>query len=244
MTQRWMLVALGLAAFGMSAQGAEGKIKLFYLQGGGHDSKGNFAILRPILEKTGDFEITVSEDMDELKAENIKKYNVVLFYGSGLNFKQPEQEKGLLEFVKGGGAWAGIHSATDSFKKSDGYWEMVGGRFKGHGGGKFTVRIMDKDHAITKPLEDFEIEDETYDHHYHKDFKLHSLIRIDRGKEQQSMGWCHEYGKGRVFYTSLGHDRRAWVNPHFQRLVVRGLYWAAGREPKDPPAPEPAPQTK
>jgi hypothetical protein len=70
---------------------------------------------------------------------------------------------------------------------------MLGGRFKGHGGGKFWVRIMDKEHAITKPLEDFEIQDETYSHSYFKGFEPHSLVKIDRDKEQQSMGWCHEY---------------------------------------------------
>jgi len=48
------------------------------------------------------------------------------------------------------------------------------------------------------------------------------------------MIWVQPWGKGRVFNTTLGHGKAAWANPHFQRLVVRGLYWAAGREPKDP----------
>ena len=243
MTRRWMLAVLALAAFGLNAQAGE-KIKLFFLQGGGHDWKGNFPILQKVLDATGDFEITASQDMDQLLADNIKKYDLVLFYGSGLNFKTPEQESGLLDWVRGGGHFAGIHSASDSFKKSDGYWEMLGGRFKGHGGGKYQVRIVDKEHPITKPLEDFEAQGETYSHNYFKGFEPHSLVKIDRDKEQQSMGWCHEYGKGKVFFTSIGHGRQAWENPSFQRLVVRGLYWAVGREPKDPQAPEPAPEKK
>ena len=234
MRRRWVLLAAAMfLALGVRLEAGE-KIKLFFLQGGGHDWKGNFAILQPILEKTGDFEITASNDMNELKAENIKKYNLILFYGSALNFADPEQEKGLLDFVRNGGSWAGIHSASDSFKKSDGYWEMLGGRFKGHGGGKYQVRIVDKEHPITKPLEDFEVQGETYSHSYFKGFEPHSLVKIDRDKEQQSMGWCHDYGKGHVFYTGLGHGREAWSNPSFQRLVVRGLYWVVGREPKDP----------
>lgn len=48
------------------------------------------------------------------------------------------------------------------------------------------------------------------------------------------MGWVQPYGKGRVFYTSLGHGKEAWTNRHFQRLVVRGLYWSVGRKPKEP----------
>jgi type 1 glutamine amidotransferase len=237
MARRWVVAAaVAAAALVMRVEAGE-KIKLHLVQGGGHDWKGSFAILAGILEKMGDFEVTASEDLDELKADNIKKYNVVLFYGSGNDFKDPEQEKGLCDFVRNGGAWVGIHSATDSFKKSDAYWEMVGGRFAGHGGGKFPVRIVDKDHPITKGLEDFEIEDETYSHNYHKNMCIRTLTRMDRDKEQQAMAWVSYYGKGRVFYTANGHGREAWVNPAFQRLAVRGLYWAAGREPKDPPQP-------
>jgi len=145
----------------------------------------------------------------------------------------PAQEKGLQEFVEGGGGLGGVH-ATDAFKQSDVYWRLLGGRFIGHGGGTFPIRIEDKKHPITAPMEDFEINDETYRNNYHPEFKLHSLIRMDRGQEQQSMGWVQEYGKGRVFNTTLGHGKAAWDNPQLQRLVVRGLYWAAGREPKDP----------
>ena len=135
--------------------------------------------------------------------------------------------------MRGGGGLAGVH-ATDAFKKSDVYWRLLGGRFTGHGGGSFPIRIEDKKHVITAPMADFEISDETYRNAYHPDFKLHSLGRIDRGQEQQSMIWVQEAGKGRVFNTTLGHGKAAFDNPHFQRLVVRGLYWAAGREPKDP----------
>ena len=137
------------------------------------------------------------------------------------------------QFVKGGGGLAGVH-ATDAFKKSDVYWRLLGGRFSGHGGGKFMIRIEDKKHPVTAPMEDFEIQDETYRSNYHPDFELHSLGRIDRDKEQQSMIWAQQIGKGRVFNTTLGHGKAAFDNPHFQRLVTRGLYWAAGREPKDP----------
>lgn len=221
---------VALAAIAPAGQAKEGKTRVFMLQGGGHDWKNHLPMLRTILEKTGDFTCTLSEDLDQLRAESIKNYDVVLFYGSGQNFSDPAQENGLLDFVRNGGGFAGIHSASDSFKKSDAYWAFIGGRFAGHGSGKFPVVIHDKDHPITKGLEDFEIQDETYSHNYHKNAIMRSLIRMDRGDERQSMAWVRDYGKGRMFYTSLGHGREAWTNPHFQRLVVRGIYWAAGRE--------------
>jgi type 1 glutamine amidotransferase len=219
------LIAATAVGWAGDAAGAE-KIKVLLMGGRGHDWKGFHAVMAEVLKKTGDFELTLSDQLDDLKAENIKKYDVVLFYGSGGNFTDAAQEQGLEEFVRGGGGLAGVH-ATDAFKKSDVYWRLLGGRFAGHGGGTFAMRIDDKKHPITAPMEDFEISDETYRNDYHPDFKLHSLAHMDRGQVQ-------DFGKGRVFNTTLGHGKAAFDNPALQRLVVRGLYWAAGREPKDP----------
>ena len=218
-----------------SGEAALEKVKILFYRGGGvHDWQGLTPILVDILKKAGDFEVTLTESLDDLKAGKIAGYDLVLVYSTGVNFTDKEQEKGLCEFVRNGGAYAGIHSATDSFKESDAYWELVGGRFAGHGGGQFKVYVYDREHPITAGLEDFEIQDETYSHTYHKNACMRCLVRMDRGDERQSMGWVQHYGKGRVFYTGLGHGREAWTNPQFQKLVVRGIYWAAGREPKNP----------
>ncbi len=234
--KRYWTVGLALLALTILTGGAVAaeKTKVLLMGGRGHDWKGFHAVLSKVLDRTGDFQVTLSDRLDDLKAPSIGKYDVVLFYGSGGNFTDPAQETGLHEFVSGGGGLVGVH-ATDAFKKSDVYWRLLGGRFIGHGGGKFTIRILDKKHPITAPMDDFEIIDETYRDQYHPEFKLHGLGRIDRGAEQQTMIWHQTVGKGRVFNTTLGHGREAFNNKHFQRLVVRGLYWAAGRKPKDPP---------
>lgn len=208
------------------------KVKVLVVGGRGHDWKGFYAAIAPVLSKTGDFEPTLTEKLDELKTENISKYQIVLFYGSGGDFADPAQEQGLDNFVKNGGGLAGVH-ATDAFKQSDLYWRLFGGRFTTHGGGQFWLRFEDPKHPVTAGMRDFEIQDETYQNQYHPEFKLHNLARIDRGNEQQSMVWVQEYGKGRVFNTTLGHDGAAWNNPQFQRLLIRGLDWAAGRKPVD-----------
>jgi len=200
MKRRWIVLAA--VVFGLMAgrAGAGEKIKLLYLRGGGtHDWKTCTSILVPIFEKMGDFEVTLTESLDDLKADNIQKYNLVLVHTTGLNFAagEPgkEQEKGLCDFVRNGGGWAGIHSASDSFHASEAYCELVGGTFIGHGGGKFTAYVIDPDHPITKGLSDFEIQDETYAHKYHKNSVIRSLLRMNKGNERQCMGWVQDYGK-------------------------------------------------
>jgi type 1 glutamine amidotransferase len=225
---------IGLLVAGtLGTAATEGKVKVMFLVGGGvHDWKNNPPILKAVMDRTNDFEVSFTENLEDLK-ERIKNFDIIAVYTTGMELTK-EQEKGLCDFIENGGGFVGIHSASDSFKNADRYWEMVGGRFAGHGGGKYTVYIYDPAHPITKGLKDFEIEDETYRHNYHRNAQMRSLIRMKRGDERQSMGWVSYYGRGRVFYTGLGHGRQAWNNPSFQRLVVRAMYWAAGRKVKDP----------
>jgi type 1 glutamine amidotransferase/lysophospholipase L1-like esterase len=219
-----------LKALGSPPAAAPDLIKVLLVGGrGSHDWHGFHDTIGPVLEAAGDFELKLTPNLDSLKAATILDYDVVMFYGPGGDFTDSAQESSLLNFVKNGGGLVGVH-ATDAFKKSDVYWRLLGARFTTHRGGEFMIRIMDKKHPVTAPFEDFLIHDETYQSEYHPEFKLHSLFRMDRGEEQQSMGWAQNYVKGRVFNTTLGHDHKAWRNEHFQRIVLRGLYWAAGRE--------------
>ncbi len=209
------------------------KIKLLFLVGGGyHDFDKQPKMLKSLLEAMGDFEVTLTDDKDQLKPENIKAYDEVLFDTQGSELTS-EQEKGLTSFVRAGGGWSGIHSASDSFKDSKAYINMIGGVFKTHGNEMFEVKIEDKDHPITRGLRDFKISDETYVHNYDKDAPIHVLAR--RVSDKEPSVWVRNYGKGRVFFTGLGHGASAWNNRSFQTIVVRGLYWAAERTPKPLP---------
>ena len=212
-----------------------GKIKVLYMGGRGHDSPGYEKFLTGFLARQGGFELVISNKLDDLRAGTIEKYDVVFFFGSGGNFTDPAQEKGFGDYVKNGGGVVGVH-ATDAFKKSDVYWRIFGGQFIGHGGGTFPIEFTDTKHPITKGMKGFEISDESYRDKFHPETvdKLHHLGRINRGNENHSMIWIHEYGKGRLFSTGLGHDEKAWQNPALQKLTLRALYWAARKPVKDP----------
>ena len=227
-----MILAIALLASAAWCRGHKTKqqpIKvLFEVNGCCHDFKGLPAMLADKLKATGDFEFTITEDRDELIPSRISNYDVALFYTQGSDMT-PNQEKGLTEFIKSGKGYAGIHCASDTFKNSDAYWQLVGGRFKGHSSGTFPVHFTVRNHEITKGLEDFSITDETYVHDYNPNSKLVVLAR--RVTDDEPSVWVQNYGEGRVFFTGLGHGKEAWENPTFQTLVTRGLYWVAKRHP-------------
>lgn len=206
----------------------QGKIKVLFEVGGAqfHDPVKLPVMLKDVLEKTGDFEITITEDRDQFKAENINNYDLVMIYTTGGDLT-PEQEQGLVQFVENGKGLVGIHSATDSFKNSDAYWKMLGGRFTGHGSGTFPVKITGKSHVIVKGMDGFEITDETYMHDFHPESNLIVLMR--RADDGEAASWVQYYGKGRVFVTGLGHAEPAWSNPAFQQMILNALLWANGR---------------
>jgi len=96
------------------------------------------------------------------------------------------------------------------------------------------VRVADPDHPIIRGLEDFTIEDECYVSEYFDRDSLHILLTAHHEGEGLNEPSCYlkTPGRGRLFYTALGHNAQSIANPHFQRLLARGLAWAAGRDPQ------------
>lgn len=236
-TLRWTAAVVAAITLALGAAAAEqcgsdrvsaGKSRVLFLVGGAdfHDPVELPKLLKDVVEKTGGFEVLITEDRDQLRPENIRAYDVVMIYTTGHELTN-EQEEGLVEFVKSGGGLVGIHSATDSFKNSDAYWKLLGGRFTGHGGGRFRVNITGKRHVIVRDMKPFEIEDETYTHAFHPESKLVVLMRRDEDSEPVS--WVQYYGEGRVFVTGLGHGAPAWNNPAFQQMIINALLWADGK---------------
>lgn len=204
---------------------AAGKARVLFVVGGPafHDPVELPKLLKDVVEKTESFEVTITEDREQFRPENISRFDLVMIYTTGHQLTE-EQEDGLVGFVSNGGGLVGIHSATDSFKNSDAYWKLLGGRFTGHGGGKFQVNITGRRHVIVRDMKPFEIEDETYVHAFHPESRLVVLMRRDEDGEPVS--WVQYYGEGRVFVTGLGHGAPAWNNPAFQQMIVNALFWA------------------
>ncbi len=189
----------------------------------------------------GRFEVICTQDCSQVA--NLKDYAAVVFYTTG---ELKIDADALVEWVKGGGAFVGIHCATDTLYKHAGYSEMIAGHFDGHPWHeKVTLKVEDRRHPSTAHLEpSYSLHDEIYQF---KDWDRKgvrvllsldpSSVKIEKGKRPDrdyAVAWCKEVGRGRMFYTALGHGANTWRDARFLEHVLNGISWAAGRkEPLD-----------
>ena len=194
-----------------------------------HDHEGHGKFLAQMLSRSPQIEGEFSRDYDVM-ADGLDAYDTVLFYTDVGAFTDV-QEKGLLDFIRGGRGFFGLHTAAASFRGNAGYHRMLNAFFQGHSPYMdFNVSIMDQDDPITKGLEDFSVSDELY-YLKHDASKSHHLMQAyDSGKDETHvMAFGHTYGAGRVFYFALGHDMAVLENPSFQEVVRRGVRWTGGQ---------------
>lgn len=138
----------------------------------------------------------------------------------------------LLEAVQEGAGVAGIHGGMgDAFRNETEYQYMVGGQFVAHPGGQevdYTVLIQDKEHVITKDINDFDIQSELY--YMQIDPAIQILASTPAGSIQMPVAWTKTYGRGSVFYCSVGHKPEDLTNKDCYNLIKNGFLWAASKE--------------
>ncbi len=194
-----------------------------------HEHAGNGKFLTTRLNETDDIEATFSRDYDVL-ADGLGRYHVVLFY-TDVGVLTDAQAAGLLDYIREGGGFFGLHTAAASFRECAGYHEMLNGFFNGHSPYMdFTVNITDSAHPITEGLSDFEVKDELYYLKHNSGASHHLMHAYDVTKDETHvMAFHHQYGQGRVFYFALGHDMAVLENRSFQEIIRRGALWAGNR---------------
>ena len=185
------------------------------------------------------------EDMaSKMTAEALRGYDGFIFANTTGILPLPDKEA-FLNQIKQGKAFVGMHSASDTFhgeKGIDAYIEMLGGEFAGHGAQVgVECLVQDSKHPATKHLgEAYCIEkEEIYLLKNYDAARVHELLILDKhpNKKTQSgrfpIAWAKEYGQGKVFYTSLGHNESVWENANYQKHILGGIKWALGLETGD-----------
>ncbi len=186
--------------------------------------------------------VTCTKDSTKLTAEYLGQFDAVFFYTTGdLPLPKPQA---LLDYVASGKGFVGSHCAADTFhgwKEQDKlpYIEMIGAEFETHHAQE-VARVQVKNASFPActhiPGASFEINDEWYMFkNVSPDIQVDLILDTSSMKQTEynsvkpyPVAWHRPYGKGRVFYTALGHRDDVWTNPLFQKHVLAGIQWAIG----------------
>lgn len=219
-------------------------------------------------KKTGAYEAVITEELSHFEKDKISQYDAICFLSTTQNpfspfkdhfMKMSAEEKveakkyelqlkeNLMDFVKGGGGFVGIHAATDTFYEWPEYGEMINGYFDGHPwGANSQVNIFvepgQEKHPLTAMFEgermDFKEEIYQFKAPYDSS-KVQMLLRLDPEKSAKvknmkrkdndyGVAWARNWEKGRVFYCSLGHNHEMYWHPKILRHYLAGIQWAIG----------------
>jgi type 1 glutamine amidotransferase len=214
----------------------------------GHQPKQTADIFVPWL-KTQGFDVEVANSLDVYRDTGKMKGLALVVQAWTMGQLSPEQEKGLLDAVRGGTGLAGWHGGlADSFRANPEYEFMVGGAWAAHPGGivNYLVNVTRRDDPITRGLTDFAMRSEQYYMLVDPNVEVlaTTTFRGDAAKAApwidgavMPVVWKKLYGQGRVFYTTLGHVAGDFDVAEARTIVERGLLWAArvdgaGGDPK------------
>jgi uncharacterized protein len=178
----------------------------------------------------------------EYNAKNLNDFDAVLFYTGGTLEMDDQQKADFLSFIHDDGkGFIGVHSATITFTKWPEYGEMIGGYFDEHPWGTFDAPILVEDAAfpgMAQWAKAFVLKDEIYQVKNFSRENTRVLMRLDAGKldlanprvhrkdHDFAVTWAKMYGKGRVFYSTLGHVEANWDRQEMQKMYTEAIKWA------------------
>jgi uncharacterized protein len=236
------LLGAGLCGFMAQVQAADAapKIKVLLLTGDdvmpAHNWRETSAATRDLLVASGKFDVVVCEDPGILEANSsLERYDLIFLalYNAKTPTLSAKAKANLLDFVKNGKGFALSHLASASFKEWKEFRALCGRCWvmgiSGHGPrGVFKAKVIDHQDPITKGLTDFDADDELYSK-LQGDAPIHVLVTGDSpwSKKTEPLVFTLEYGRGRVFHETFGHDVKALANPNVQTIIRRGCEWAA-----------------
>jgi uncharacterized protein len=219
--------------------------KILFVWGGwmGHEPDKCRDIFVPWMESEG-AKVTVSDTLDAYTSINLKELDLIVQVWT-MGQITADQEKALEEAVRSGVGLSGWHGGLgDSFRNNTEYQFMVGGQWVAHPGGviDYRVNIIDHRDAVTKGLSDFDMHSEQYYVQVDPNVKVLATTTFSDkyaswiGGNVIPVAWKKVYGKGRIFYSTLGHVAADYKVSQALEIQKRGIRWAAMSryEPTEP----------
>ncbi|MDN5284961.1 MAG: ThuA protein [Mucilaginibacter sp.] len=219
---------------------AKAKVLIFSKTAGFHHN--SIAVGIPAIIKLGqenNFDVDTTTDAKKFTADNLKQYAAVIFLSTTGNVFDDTQQAAFEQYIKAGGGFVGVHSATDTEYDWPWYGNLVGAYFKSHPSKQqvATLNVVDRNFIATKHLPaEWKRLDEWYNFKWIAD-GLHILIKIDEKSytggengDNHPMSWYHEFDGGRAFYTALGHTDESYADPLYLKHLLGGIKYAIGEK--------------
>lgn len=211
------------------------------------------AAMIAIGKESGAFTAEIAQNAAEITPERLKTIDVLVFYTTGVMPIPGATWTAIQDWVRSGkGGFVGLHSATDTGWPYEGprdtYTAFIGGKFAGHPWTQGTpVRFAthDPDHptvAMWGGAVDYA--EEIYQYSDYDPARVRVLQSLDlagmplKRPYAVPVTWVRQIGKGRLFYTNIGHTPSTWDDPRYRAQIVEGIKWAAGQTSGDA-APDP-----
>lgn len=246
-----------LAAFSLSASAAE-QVLIFTKNGKGFVHDNIAAATKALQEITAaaGIESVVSADPTVFTDDSLKRFKAVVFNNTNNEtVDTPAQKEAFQRYIRAGGGFVGIHSATGSERQWPWYWDLIGGSFLWHTPRQdFTVRILDRTHPSTafftsdtwawKDDEFYFMKNIPAGRHILAAGDLGSLKSkgnkpevVDAGPNPYPLTWCRDFEGGRTWYTALGHKPEHYSDATFRQHLLGGIQWAMGGGKTASPSP-------
>ena len=202
-----------------------------------HDSIPDGIAAVRVLGAEHGFRVDDTEDAGRFTDATLAQYKVVMFLSTTGDILDPEQKAGLERYIRAGGGFVGIHSASDTEYHWPWYGRLIGAWFASHPQIQHaTIRIEDANHPSTKGLPaSWERTDEWYNFRSDPRGAVHVLASLDESTytggamgSDHPIAWCQNVDGGRSWYTAMGHTRESYAEPLFRLHLWGGIESAAG----------------
>jgi uncharacterized protein len=259
---RFIILLLSLALSGLCTAQSDHPTKKHLLvigeeKGYRHESVSHaLATIERLGRETGFWDTTIRTDTEaltkkklEYNAKNLNDFDAVLFFTGGDLEMDAQQKSDFLSFVHDEGkGFIAVHSAAITFTNWPAYGEMLGGYYDEHPWGTFDAPIVVEDPSFPGMQQwprTFVLRDEIYQLRNYSRDKVRVLMCLDPSKLDLAKPGVHRtdrdfvvtyakmYGKGRVYYSTLGHVQENWDNPAIQKMFTEAIRWATGQLPAD-----------
>jgi type 1 glutamine amidotransferase len=183
------------------------------------------------------FAVDATQDAGAFTPANLTRYQAVVFLSTSGDILDPAQQSAFESYIRGGGGFAGVHSAADTECSWPFYGALVGAYFDSHPAIQAaTLTVEDRTHPATVHLErTWSRTDEWYNYRTNPRARVRVLVTLDEPSysggtmgADHPLAWWRAYEGGRSFYTGMGHTSESYAEPAFRAHLLGGIQYAAG----------------